>query len=144
MAPSSKPVAGARRTLPILILVAISVVAGVSAALDALRFMGWAPWYTLGEVGFYNQSFFGAMLSGIVAVIWFGVAADLWRLDPKGWVFVAVIATLNIIFLLIALFGQTTWQAISVSFVLSALALVLALLPGTKAAFGMPQSAPRR
>jgi hypothetical protein len=64
------------------------------------------------------------------------VARQLWNLDPQGWLFVVVIAIVNLIFLLIAILGETSFQAVSWNIIVNALALVLALLPNTRAAFG--------
>jgi hypothetical protein len=45
---------------------------------------------------------------------------------------------LNLIFLAIAVLGQTSFSAVLPSMLLSLAALALALLPSTKAAFGQP------
>jgi hypothetical protein len=131
--------APARRTLLITILAILAVVAGVLAVIDTLRFLGLLPFYTLGELKFFNTSFFGAILSGLVALIWFSTAAQIWRLDPRGWLFIVTIATLNLIFLVMALIGRSTWEAVALGIVVNAVALIIGLLPSTKAAFGMQQ-----
>mgnify|MGYP000958447632 FL=1 len=64
------------------------------------------------------------------------VAGWLWNLNPSGWLFMVVIAVINLIFLLFAIFGQTTMQAVALPALLNILVLILAFLPGTKAAFG--------
>ena len=76
------------------------------------------------------------MLSAIVAAIWFSVVRQLWNLDERGWQFVVIIAILNLVLVLAAVLGRTTFQAVSLSVIVNAAALILALLPGTKAAFG--------
>ena len=38
--------------------------------------------------------------------------AQLWTLNPQGWLFVAVIAVFNLIVLLMALFGSSTFAAL--------------------------------
>lgn len=129
--------APARRTLLITVLAILAVVAGVLAVIDTLRFLGLLPFYTLGELKFFNTSFFGAILSGLVALIWFSTAAQIWRLDPRGWLFIVTIATLNLIFLVMALIGRSTWEAVALGIVVNAVALIIGLLPSTKAAFGM-------
>jgi hypothetical protein len=83
-------------------------------------------------------SILGALLAGVVALIWFSTARQLWNLDPRGWRFVITIALLNLIFLAIAVLGQTSFSAVLPSMLLSLAALALALLPSTKAAFGQP------
>ncbi len=127
-----------RRTLPITILAIVAAVAGVYAIFDMLRFLGLLPMGTLGAMNFYNVSWLGATFAGILALIWFSTAAQLWRLDPRGWLFVVLVATLNLIFLVMAWIGASPWQAVSTGIIINALALLLGLLPSTKAAFGMP------
>lgn len=127
-----------RRTLPITILAIIAVVAGVYAIFDILRFLGLLPMAMLGDMAFYGISWLGAFFSGILALIWFSTAAQLWRLDPRGWLFVVMVATLNLIFLVMAWIGRSDWQAVSAGIIINALALILGLLPSTKAAFNMP------
>ncbi len=139
--PPVKSAAAPRRTLPIIILAILAVVAGISAVVDTLRLMGWLPTTlttTLGELEFYNVNWFAAILTGVVALIWFATAGQLWRLDPRGWLFVAVIATINLIFLVLAWFSSS-FQAVAVSMAVNVVALILAMLPSTKAAFGMDQ-----
>jgi hypothetical protein len=142
---ATAPATAPRRTAAIVILAVVAVLAGISAVLDTLRLLGWLPTQMttlMGEIEFYNQNFFGAILSGLVALIWFATAGQLWRLDPRGWLFVAAISTLNIIFLLLAWLGASSFQSIVWGLVLSAVALILALLPSTKAAFGMQNPPP--
>ena len=80
----------------------------------------------------------GALLSLLVAGIWFWTAMRLYELDPRGWLFVVTIAVINLIFLLMALFGGNTFGDILRGVVLNVAALVIGMLPSTKAAFGQP------
>jgi hypothetical protein len=129
-----------QRTWAVWILVIVAVVAGILAVLDTLRYMGWFPIASLGNLNFFlpNANWLGALLSAAVAIIWFVVASQLYNLNPQGWLFVVIIAIFNLIVLLLALLGQTTWTAISLAVIVNAIALILALLPSTKAAFGQP------
>jgi glucose-6-phosphate-specific signal transduction histidine kinase len=133
-----------RRTLPITILAIVAVVAGVYAVFDLLRFLSILPAAQVGEMSFYNFSWLGALLAGILALIWFSTAAQLWRLDPRGWLFVVLVATLNLIFLVMAWIGRSSWQAVSAGIIINGVALILGLLPSTKAAFGMPVTQQKR
>lgn len=132
-----------QRTVAIIILAVIATVAGISAVLDTLRFLGLFPMRLWGELEFYSVSWLGAILSGILAVIWFTVARELWVLDKQGWLFVVLVATLNLILLLLSWLGDSSFQSVLPGLVINALALVLGLLPSTKAAFGIPSAPPR-
>lgn len=127
-----------KRNLAIWILAGLAALAGVLALVDAARYMGWLPIATLGDLKFVvpSANWLGALLSAIVAGIWFSVAKQLYDLNPQGWLFVVVIAVLNLILLSMALLGRSTWSAVSLGMLVSVAVLVLALLPGTKAAFG--------
>jgi hypothetical protein len=127
-----------QRNWAIWILIIVAVVAGILAVIDALRYMGWLPALSLGSLNFFlpNAYWLGAGLSVLVAVIWFAVAAQLYNLNPRGWLFVVVIAVFNLIMLALALLGQTAWTAISLAVIVNVIALILALLPSTKNEFG--------
>lgn len=133
---SATPVA--RRNWAVYLLAAVAVIAGILNFVDAARYMGWLPIATLGDLRFMapNVQWFAALMAAIVGVIWFVVAGWLWNLNPQGWLFVVVIAIINLIFLLLAVLGQTTFQAVSLEIVTNLVALVLAFLPGTQRAFG--------
>lgn len=126
------------RPFGVTLLAIIAALAGIWAVVDVLRLLGILPLAALGPLTFYSSSIIGAIFAGIVALIWFWAAAKLWQLDPQGWSFVVVIAIVYLIFDVIALIAGTPWQAVSVSVIVSAVALILGLLPSTKAAFGQP------
>ncbi|HEY7062751.1 MAG TPA: hypothetical protein VII06_14830 [Chloroflexota bacterium] len=127
---------GRRRDAAVVILTGLALVSGLLEVVDVLRFLGILPMGEIFGLQFYGVNWLGALLSGIVAVIWFSVVRQLWNLDPQGWLFVVVIAILNLALLLAAVVGRTTFQAVSLSAVVNAAALILALLPSTQAAFG--------
>ena len=76
------------------------------------------------------------LLAGLLALIWFWTVIQLWNLDPRGWLFAVVVAAFNLILLGLAWLGQSSFQAVLPGLVLNGLALILGMLPGTKAAFG--------
>jgi len=135
--PSAPP--APHRTLAVIILAILAVLAGIFALLDAARYMGWLPIATLGEMKFVLPSaqWFAAIMSAIVGVIYFVVAWWIWNLNPSGWLFVVVISIINLIFLFLAILGQTTITAVALEVIINAAALILALIPSTKAAFRM-------
>jgi hypothetical protein len=127
---------GRQRNAAVVVLTVLAVVAGVIQIVDVLRYTGFLPVDEVLGMRFYDVNWLGAILSAIVAAIWFSVARELWNLDPRGWMFVIMIAILNLVLLLVAMLGRTTFQAVSLSALVNVAALLLALLPSTKAAFG--------
>lgn len=125
-----------QRTFAITLLAVLAAIAGIIAIVDVFRYLGLLPMGELFGVSFFGVNWFGAILSAIVALIWFSVARQLWYLDPRGWLFVVVIAIINLIFLLLAILGQTTFQAVALNIIVNGLALILAFLPNTREAFG--------
>lgn len=129
-----------KRTAAVVILAVVALIAGLVAVYDTLRYLNIVPQEQIGELEFMGSiNWLGALLSGIVALIWFSVASQLWNLNPQGWLFVAVISVLNLILLVMSLLGSSSFGAVAPGIVLNVVALVLTLLPSTKAAFGMPQ-----
>jgi hypothetical protein len=124
------------RTFAVVVLAILAVVAGIIAIADTLRYMGVLPFAVLGELKFFGVNWFGAILSAICAGIWFVTAQQLWNLDPRGWTFMLLISIIFLIFQGLAILGETTFQAVALEVIVSAVALILTLLPGTKAAFG--------
>ncbi len=132
------PTRGPSRTIWIWILILAAVIIGILDLIDAARYMGWLPIAQLGgELNFVLPSAYwlGAMLSVIVAAIWFWVAKQLYNLDPRGWLFVVVIAVINLIFLGMSLLGDNTFSDILWAGAVNVVALIIGVLPSTKAAF---------
>ena len=123
------------KPIAVTILTILAVVAGLVAILDVFRYVGLIPIVALGELKFFGISFLGAIMSAIVAGIWFWAAKMLWTLDPRGWGFTISICLIYLIFDALALLGGTSWQAMLPSLVITVLAFILCLLPGTKTAF---------
>ena len=127
-----------KRPITVILLTILAVIAGILAVIDVLRYLSILPVTTLGPVNFFGFSFIGAIMAGIVAAIWFWAAQKLWTLDPQGWIFVVVIAIVYLIFDFVAILGRSSFQAMLPSILVSAIALILGLLPSTKKAFGQP------
>ena len=125
------------RTWAVYILFILAIIAGILAFVDAARYMGWLPIATLGELSFALPSAYwlGALLSALVGVIWFVVAKWIWDLNESGRLFVLVIAVVNLIILVLAILGASTFQSVALGVIVNVVALVLALLPSTEEAF---------
>jgi len=126
-----------QRTWAVYVLFILAIIAGLLAFVDAARYMGWLPIATLGDLKFTlpNAQWLGALLEALVGVIWFVVAKWIWDLNESGRLFVLVIAVVNLIILLLAILGQTTFSAVAIGVIVNVLALILALLPSTEEAF---------
>ena len=129
---------GRSRNIWVWLLIIAAILVALNDLLDAARFMGWLPIATFGDLVFYSPSvmWLGALMSLLLAGIWFWAAKRLYELDPRGWLFVVAIATINLIFLFMAMFGGNTFRDIMWGVLLNTAALVIGTLPSTKAAFG--------
>ena len=79
-----------KRTGAIVILTIVSVVAGLVAIFDVLRYLR-----VIGTpLDFFVAAWFGALLSGLVALIWFSTARQIWNGDPRGWLFMVSISVI--------------------------------------------------
>ncbi|NOR89698.1 MAG: hypothetical protein GQ524_05535 [Anaerolineales bacterium] len=122
-----------------LLAILAGFAAGVAIIYTLQMLHLWPVTGPLGQYNFFTFNMFGAILWGIMAAIWLWVARLLWAVDIQGWLFVVVLATLNIILGLFWIIGGTPWEAISVTLFLNTLILIYGLLPGTKAAFGVDE-----
>jgi hypothetical protein len=121
-----------QRTAAITILAILAVVAGIVAVVDTLRYLQ----FLFSPLSFLGAPILGAILSGLVAIIWFWAASRIWNVDPQGWLFMVSIAAIYLIFDIIAIIAGTPVELLLPSIFVSALALILGLLPSTKREFG--------
>lgn len=121
-----------KRTAAIVILAIVAVVAGIVAIVDAVRYLEWL----FSPLSFLGSPLLGAILSGLVAVIWFWAAARIWNLDPQGWLFMVGIAAIYLVLDIISLIAGTPIELLLPSIFVSGLALILGILPSTKREFG--------
>jgi hypothetical protein len=71
----------------------------------------------------------------LIALVYLWVANMLWNLEPQGWLFVVLLACINLIFDVVAVIGSSSVQGLSGSLLVNALILVYCLWPATRAAF---------
>jgi len=114
------------------VLGAFAAVLGVLHAFDVLLYLGIVPAALPGGVVFFGVNWLGAILTGIVAWIWFWAAGGLWRAEQQAWEFVVLVCILTLVFDVIALIAGEPWVFRAPSTILAAVALVIALLPGTR------------
>jgi predicted flap endonuclease-1-like 5' DNA nuclease len=127
-----------KRPFGVTLLAILAGIAGVIAIIHTLQMLHLFPIRgPFGQFAFYTFDFLGALLWGVLALIYIWITRMLWNLDPQGWLFVAALATLNLILAVISILGQSTWQAMLPSILVNGLILIYTLLPGTKDAFGI-------
>ena len=128
-------VATKQRPWGVIVLTVLAVIAGL-----------WDVWHVLlslriltvnfGPFNFFGQGLFGALTWGILALIWFTVARWLWRLEPSGWLFVVLTCILNLIMNFVSWIGGAPVTLLGLNTLLPLIALLIAALPSTRAAYG--------
>jgi len=121
-----------KRTAAIVMLAILAATGGVLAVIDTLRYLNWL----FSPLSFLGSPFLGAALSGLAAAIWFWAAVRVWNVEIQGWTFMVSIATIYLVFDLVSLLAGTPIELLLGSIAISALALILGLLPSTKREFG--------
>lgn len=115
----------------------LAILAAIAAIINTLQMLHLFPIRgPFGVFAFFTFDLLGAILWGILALIYIWVARMLWNVDPQGWLFVTVLSALNLILAFVSILGASTFQAMLPSILINGLILIYCLLPGTKAAFG--------
>ncbi|TMD46540.1 MAG: hypothetical protein E6I90_05780 [Chloroflexi bacterium] len=127
-----------QRTLPVLAILA--GVAAVLAAINALQFLGILPFF-VGPVAFRTFNFFYALMWGLMVWVYIWLVQMLWRVDPAAWLFLVIVTLFELTLDFIAMLGASTWQDVSVSFLVNGIILLYVMLPGVRNAFGTSRSA---
>ena len=127
------------RPFGITLLAILALVAVAVAIWRALQALGVAP-ITLGTMSFFvpEASWINAIMWGLLALIYLWVFRMLWQVNPQGWLFVTVIAILNLTLAVIDILGGSSFDAMLPTLVINGIILVYCLVPGTKAAFEIP------
>ena len=123
------------RPLGITIIAILAGLAAVMAIIHTLQMLHLFPVF-LGPVAFFTFDLLGAIMWGIMALIWIWAVRMLWNVDPQGWLFVVLLASLNLNLAVVSILGDSSWQAMLPDLVINGAVLLYCLLPGTKAAFG--------
>ena len=130
------------RPFGVTLLAILAAIAAIIAVFHTLQLLHLFPIRgPFGVFAFFTFDLLGAILWGVLALIYIWVTRMLWNLDPQGWLFVAALSALNLILAVISVFGQSTWQAMLPSILVNGLILIYVLLPGTKEAFGIGDQA---
>ena len=126
-----------KRPFGVTLLAIFALIAAAVAAWHTLQMLHLAP-VIFGPVKFFTFDLLGALLWAIMVLIYVWVFRMLWNLDPQGWLFITVLSVLNLILAFVSILGATTFNEMLPSILINGIILIYALLPGTKAAFGMP------
>src|SRR5205085_3487257 len=112
----------------------------VLAAINALQFLGILPFF-VGPVAFRTFNFFYALMWGLMVWVYIWLVQMLWRVDPAAWLFLVIVTLFELTLDFIAMLGASTWQDVSVSFLVNGIILLYVMLPGVRNAFGTSRSA---
>lgn len=122
----------------VITLLAIFALLGAAQALFVtLQYLHILP-VSIGELHFWTFDFWGALMWGILFLIYMWVFRMLWNVDPQGWLFLVIISGLNLILAFLYILGGSSWEALSAAIIINGLILIYCLLPGTKKAFEIP------
>jgi hypothetical protein len=124
-----------QRPIGVTILAILAGVLAVLAAINALQFLGIIPFF-IGPVVLRTFNFFYALMWGLMVWVYAWLAQMLWRVRPEAWLFLVIITIFNLILDFVVMLGRSTWQDVSVSFIINGIILIYCLLPGVKQAFG--------
>ncbi len=125
------------RPLGITILAILALIGAAGALIVTLQMLHLLPIY-VGQLHFWTFDFWGALLWGILFLIYLWVFRMLWNVNPQGWLFMVIISGFNLILALISVLGGSTWDAMATPIVINGLILIYCLLPSTKRAFELP------
>jgi hypothetical protein len=123
------------RPIGITIIAILAGLATIFAAIHTLQYLHLLPFF-LGGMAFFGFDLGGALLWGLMTLIYAWVVVQLWNVNPQGWMFLVILSALNIILDIISIIGQTTFSAVAPSIVVNAIVLIYCLTPGVKRAFG--------
>jgi predicted flap endonuclease-1-like 5' DNA nuclease len=127
-----------KRPFGVTILAILAAIGAIIAIVHTLQMLHLFPIRgPFGVFSFFTFDLIGAIIWGILALIYIWVVRMLWNLDPRGWLFVAALSALNLILAVISIIGQSTWQSMLPSIVVNGLVLIYTQLSGTKEAFGV-------
>ena len=127
----------ARRPVGVTILGVLALFAAAIALMHTLQMLHLWPIF-LGPVAFFTFDLLGAVCWGALTVIYLWLMRMLWHVDRQAWLFLVILAGLNLALAFLSILGASSWQAMMPAIVVNGLILLYCLLPGTKEAFGMP------
>ena len=125
-----------RRPLGVTLLAVAAGLGALLSIIHTLQMLHLLPFNLLGELRFWNFDLVGALLWGLLAVVYIWLVRVLWNVEPQGWLFLVVLSTLNLIMAFVSMLAQSSWEALAPTILVNGLILIYCLLPSTKATFG--------
>ena len=124
------------RPFGVTLLAIFAYIAGIDAIFHTLQMLHLLPIKgPLGMGYFFGFSIIGAIMWGILALIYFWVGKMLWNLNEQGWLFVVILSILNLIMAFVTVLGKTPFSAVLPAVLVNGIVLIYALLPGVKNSF---------
>jgi len=117
-----------QRPIGVTILAVLAGVAAVLAAINALQFLGILPFF-VGPVAFRTFSFWYALMWGLMVWVYIWLVQMLWRVEPAAWLFLVIVTLFELTLDFIAMLGASTWQDVSVSFLVNGIILLMSCCP---------------
>ncbi len=116
---------------------ALAFMAGIMAVLSfihTLQMLNLFPmWF--GPVRFFDFNLVGAIMWGFMTLIYIWLVRMLWNLNGQGWLFLVVLAVLNLILAFVSVIGGSTWESMAAGMIINGLILIFLILPNTREAF---------
>jgi hypothetical protein len=125
-----------KRPLGVMVLVVLVVIGAALACVHALQALGIVP-FIIGPFSVHTFSFWSFLMWALMVWVYLWLAQMLLDVDPKAWMFLAIVTVLNLTLDCVVMLGSGEWSDVSVSFILNAIILIYIMLPGVKKAFDM-------
>jgi len=127
------------RPIGVTILALLAALGAIMAIYQTLQWLGIFKvdflWWSVRTTNIWY-----ALMWGLLAAIYIWLVRMLWNVDYQGWLFVVVLATLNLILAVVSLIFDSgiEFADIALTLVINGVILLYGMLPGTREAFGTP------
>src|SRR5512136_316776 len=96
------------RPFVITLLAIFALLGAAQAFFVTLQMLHLLP-INIGPAHFWTFDFWGALMWGILFLIYMWVFRMLWNVDPQGWLFLVIISGLNLILAFLSVLGGSSW-----------------------------------
>jgi hypothetical protein len=126
------------RPIGVTILAALAGVALLLSIVHLLQAIGIIP-YFIGDISIRSFNLWYVLMWGLMVWVWLWVVRALLAVDPSAWLFLLIVSGFNLIFDFFTLIQtpDSLQQDIAASFVINLVIFGYAMLPTTKASFGV-------